>query len=293
MKSWWDNLTPFVKWIIRTLVMLIVFVPVILLVLPQQTPMATKVTLLISAIIISALLGRGSKKVFGSTLDQVLQSLSVDDSELEEALPAMPDQGAPYMRPLLVYWETKALPSGDFTVIDVETTGLDPATNDILEIGAIRYRRRKAVDSYQSYIRPLGKLDPVAQAKNLITWSDVADAPYLSDEFQNFLDFIGDDLLLGYNVSYDIKFLQTRTGQILDNTAFDVWDFVKNAVSSTNYKLDTLREKYKLKGTPHTALGDCQSTAELYFRCRKDPEAKFEVAYRKGLDPERKVQTAR
>lgn len=293
MKSWWDNLTPFVKWIIRTLVMLIVFVPVILLVLPRQTPTATKVTLLISVIIISAILGRGSKKVFGSILDHATQPLSLDDPELEGSLSTMPKHNAPYMPAILDYWSTLSLPGDDFTVIDVETTGLDPEINDFVELGAIRYRHRKPVDEYHTYVRPLGCIGQEAEEKHHITWEDVADAPLFSDVCSDFLDFLGDDLILGFYVSYDIKFLQTRSGKRIENTTFDVWRLAKFAVYSSDFKLDTLRKKYGLSGIPHTALGDCESTAELYFRILKDPVAKSEVAYRKGLAPERRIQIAR
>lgn len=186
------------------------------------------------------------------------------------------------------YWETFDLPEGDFTVIDVETTGLDPCRDEILEIGAIRYRGWKEDTRYQSYICPLGQLNPEAQEKNHITWEDVSSAPLLSEEFPNFLEFVGEDLLIGYNVGYDIKFLQTQSGENIDNITFDVWRFAKYSITSYNYKLDTLRTRYGLSGIPHTALGDCEATAQALFHLLNEPSAKKEISMRQRLkDPVR------
>lgn len=280
-KNWRQRLTPTQARIILTVLLITSFVAFIILLLPGNAPIQTKVILIVAAIVLAITLSIRFSRTVRIKKPQSDEDSGIDQVSKEASLPPMPAHNAPYMTLQNSYWATDALPGDNFTVIDVETTGLDPSNNDILEIGAIRYRHHKAVDYYHSFICPLGKIDPEAQAKNHITWADVANAPYLRDEFPNFLKFIGDDLLIGYFVSYDIKFLQTRTGQLISNITFDVWDFVKNAVYSPNYKLDTLREKYKLKGIPHTALGDCESTAELYFRCRKDPAARSEVLLRK------------
>lgn len=175
------------------------------------------------------------------------------------------------------------MPEGDFTVIDVETTGLDPRNNDILEIGAIRYRGWKEDARYQSYICPLGALNPAAQERNHITWENVASAPLLSEEFPNFIDFIGEDLLLGYNIGYDMKFLQTRAEESISNITFDVLAFARDSITSRNYKLDTLRDRYALSGPRHTALGDCESTAQVFFHILKEPSAQAEIKERQKI----------
>lgn len=208
---------------------------------------------------------------------------SKDANKKNRQIPTGP---APY-RPLNShYWETVDIPEGDFTVIDVETTGLDPRCDDILEIGAIRYRGWVEDARYQSYICPLGNLNPEAQRRNHITWGDVSSAPLLSEEFPNFLEFIGDDLLLGYNVGYDIKFIQTRTGISVSNITFDVLAFARGSIISHNYKLDTLRDRYALSGPRHTALGDCDSTAQAFFHILKEPSAQTEIKIRQNIkDP--------
>lgn len=210
-------------------------------------------------------------------------SAQSDTKRYRKLSSVMPTRPAPYCSLNSHYWETLDLPEGDFTVIDVETTGLDPCRDEILEIGAIRYRGWKEESRYQSYICPLGRLNPEAQEKNHITWEDVSSAPLLSEEFPNFLEFIGDDLLLGYYVGYDIKFLQTRSGKAIDNITFDVWRFAKYSITSYNYKLDTLRARYGLSGLPHTALGDCESTVQALFRLLNEPSAKKEISMRQKL----------
>lgn len=220
-------------------------------------------------------------------ISSMLKSLKSPSSrEANKKNRKIPTGPAPY-RPLNSrYWETVDIPEGDFTVIDVETTGLDPRCDDILEIGAIRYRGWVENARYQSYICPLGNLNPEAQRRNHITWEDVSSAPLLSEEFPNFFEFIGDDLLLGYNVGYDIKFIQTRTGISVNNITFDVLAFARNSIVSHNYKLDTLRDRYALSGPRHTALGDCDSTAQVFFHILKEPSAQTEIKIRQNTkDP--------
>lgn len=219
-------------------------------------------------------------------IPSMLKFLKLPLSREKKKKRKIPTGPAPYCPLNSHYWETVDMPEGDFTVIDVETTGLNPQYDDILELGAIRYRGWNETARYQSYICPLGKLNPEAQGRNHITWEDVSSAPLLSEEFPHFLEFIGDDLLLGYNVGYDIKFIQTRTGINISNITFDVLTFARNSIISHNYKLDTLRDRYSLSGPRHTALGDCDSTVQAFFHILKEPTAQTEIKIRQKIkDP--------
>lgn len=67
----------------------------------------------------------------------------------------------------------------DYTVIDLETSGLDACTAEILEIGAIRYRNNIADQSFRTYVQPVGKIPHSASQINNITWRKVCKAPSL------------------------------------------------------------------------------------------------------------------
>lgn len=181
--------------------------------------------------------------------------------------PPAPTNPAPRMRLLRYFCETSAPPT-DYTVLDLETSGLDACTCEILEIGAIRYRDHRAVGRYHTFVRPEGFISREASRVNHIKWITVCKAPYLFDVSERLLEFLGDDVIVGFNVSFDMKFLQTRLGRSISNPAFDVLTFVRNVEPNLPHcKLDDLRKHFSVGGIPHTALGDCMATAKVFQKC--------------------------
>ena len=183
-----------------------------------------------------------------------------------------PTKPAPRMQLLKYFCETDVPPT-DYTVIDLETSGLDACRSEILEIGAIRYRNHHPIARYHTFVRPEGFIPREASRVNHITWITVCKAPYLSDISERLLTFLGNDTLIGFNISFDIKFLQTRLGQSIRNPAFDVLAFVREVEPNLpHYKLNDLRRHFSVHGTPHTALGDCMATAAIFQKCLATPE---------------------
>lgn len=164
----------------------------------------------------------------------------------------------------------------DYTVIDLETSGLDACTAEILEIGAIRYRNNIADQSFRTYVQPVGKIPHSASQINNITWRKVCKAPLLEDIRHEFFSFIGDDVLVGHNIGFDIKFIQTRFEITLHNECLDTLELSKIAFPDMpNYKLNTLRNRLSLYGgIAHTAQGDCETTAELLKRISGSEEVR-------------------
>lgn len=174
-----------------------------------------------------------------------------------------PTREAPQKPPLRFYKKYDEIPT-DYTVIDVETSGLDPCTAEILEIAAIKVRNNIEVDRYHSYIRPVGAISPSASQVNGLTWSKLYNKPSLECVQPCFFHFIGDDILVGHNIGFDIRFIQTRCETYLDNECFDTLKWSKLAFpDAPDHKLDTLRYALDLHGDSHTALGDCIATHQL------------------------------
>lgn len=209
--------------------------------------------------------------------------------------PPAPTKSAPRMRLMRYFCET-SLPPTDYVVLDLETSGLDACTCEILEIGAIRYKNHIAVNQYHTFVRPEGFIPRDASRVNHITWSTVCKAPYLFDVSERLLEFLGDDVIVGFNVSFDMKFLQTRLGKGIKNPAFDVLSFVKETEPNLpRYKLNDLRRHFSLGGAPHTALGDCMATAKVFQKCLALPAGiKFrEQALAKKLKYEQEAELER
>lgn len=198
-----------------------------------------------------------------------------------------PTAPAPYKKLNRFFPECNFVPS-DYTVIDLETSGLDACTSEILEIGAIKFRNHKEISRYHTYIKPEGKISPSASAVNHITWLKVCDAPTIEQVRSKFLSFIADEILVGHNIGFDIKFIQTRFEVSLTNQCFDTLSWCKIALPDlSNYKLDSLRSSLHLGGTAHSALGDCSATQKLLIYISKSDSAKKHVqeqdAYEKQM----------
>ena len=186
--------------------------------------------------------------------------------------PPAPTSPSPEMRLLRYFCET-SVPPTDYTVLDLETSGLDACTCEILEIGAIRYKNHRAVGQYHTFVRPEGFIPRDASRVNHITWGTVCKAPYFFEVSGRLIEFLGNDVIVGFNVSFDMRFLQTRLGKGIKNPAFDVLSFVKEAEPNLpHYKLGDLRRHFHVGGVPHTALGDCMATAEIFQKCLVTPE---------------------
>ena len=95
----------------------------------------------------------------------------------------------------------------NYTVIDIETTGLDPRFCDIIELGAIRYRNGIENARFQSFVKPMEEISDFIENLTGITNEMVSSAPLAEHIFPEFLSFVGNDVILGHNVNFDINFI--------------------------------------------------------------------------------------
>lgn len=94
----------------------------------------------------------------------------------------------------------------DFTVIDTETTGFEPEFDEIIEFAAIRVRGGVPVNKMQTLVKPNNPIDDYIAELTGITNDMLRDAPAPKDILPAILDFVGDDVLVGHNVNFDINF---------------------------------------------------------------------------------------
>ena len=96
----------------------------------------------------------------------------------------------------------------DFIAIDLETTGLDPKVDSIIEIGAIKFVKGKTVDKFVSLVNPCKPIPPNISELTGITDEAVAAAPVFSEIIDGLLEFIGHLYLCGHQVEFDYNFLK-------------------------------------------------------------------------------------
>ena len=157
-----------------------------------------------------------------------------------------------------------------FCVIDLETTGGSPISCGITEIGAVKLRGGECLGTFQTLVNPGCAIPPSITVLTGITESMVYPAPRIEHVLPTLLEFIGDAVIVGHNVRFDLGFLQAaleRDGRArLDNRSVDTVALARRLVRDEvpNCKLGTLAERLRLPHRPsHRALDDALATGDL------------------------------
>lgn len=106
-----------------------------------------------------------------------------------------------------IHTRTKKTDLKNFVVIDTETTGLDAAHCEIIDVGAVRFRDGKPKEIFSMLLKPHSAIPPVITSINHITDEMVAGQPYFQDIIPQLEDFIGSDAIVGQNIKFDLGFL--------------------------------------------------------------------------------------
>ena len=160
----------------------------------------------------------------------------------------------------------------EFIAFDLETTGIQPKTDAIVEIGAVRFDGSEPVESYSTLINPGRPIPPEASAVNGITDEMVASSPVVETVLADFAGFCGDLPLVAHNAPFDFKFLlnavethkaKAPAGVVLDSCALSRIVFP----GMINYKLGTLVSHFGFpSGDFHRAEVDSVYCGRLFAR---------------------------
>lgn len=160
----------------------------------------------------------------------------------------------------------------DFTAFDLETTGLCPDYCEIIEIGCVRYRGGVPVDSFSSLVKPqdMEAVDDYITSLTGITQDMLKDAPDIESVLPEALAFIGDDVVVGHNVSFDINFVYDNAQNLdlstFSNNYIDTMRISRKLFPDfVDHKLKTLVKQFGIAdGTSHRALSDSMQAAACY-----------------------------
>jgi len=163
----------------------------------------------------------------------------------------------------------------DYCVVDIETTGLSPSDCEVIELSAVRYRQLKKIDSFHTLVKPEKGIPALITNITGITNEMVEDAPPISDAILDFSEFIGEDILVGYNVNFDVNFIYDALlechGVYFRNDFVDVLRYVRKALPELECKTQTKVASYlklSVKGA-HRADVDCEICNGIYMRMRR------------------------
>jgi DNA polymerase-3 subunit epsilon len=157
-----------------------------------------------------------------------------------------------------------------FVVVDVETTGWEPGPDALTEVAAVRFTGGELGGSFHSLVNPGVPIPPFVSQLTGIDDEMVRDSPDIAAVLPRLIDMIGDGVLVGHNVGFDLSFidaaLESTSSEPLANPVVDTLHLARRLVQDdvVNCKLVTLAKRLRLDHLPkHRALEDVLATADL------------------------------
>jgi DNA polymerase-3 subunit alpha (Gram-positive type) len=168
-------------------------------------------------------------------------------------------------------FERRKLAEIDFVVFDLETTGAKTPPCRITEIGAYRVRAGAIADEFHTLVNPETPIPPFITQLTGISDRMVKDAPKFAEIACEFLDFIGDSVLVAHNAHFDVRFLNHEIGRIYANYRVanphlcTVQLARKLLPHIANHRLHTVAEYYSIFiKNRHRASDDAFATAKIF-----------------------------
>lgn len=174
-----------------------------------------------------------------------------------------------------------------YVVIDIETTGLSPEYDSIIEVGAIRYSAGEIVEQFSSLVKPDcvysdGKyINSYIEELTGITNEMLKSAPSAEVILPKYYEFIGDSLIVGHNVNFDINFLYDNFDHYINktfsNNFIDTMRISKNLhPEASHHRLCDLLLNYSIsQSDAHRVLADCQSAHSVLLSLANDAAALY------------------
>ncbi|MDD4686288.1 MAG: exonuclease domain-containing protein [Clostridia bacterium] len=160
-----------------------------------------------------------------------------------------------------------------FVVYDVETTGLEAETCELIEIGAVKIVNGVYTEKFQSLIKPKVRISDFITEITGITNEMVENAPSSEEVIKDFFLFSKDTILAGYNVNFDMKFIEKAANEIglsFDNEVQDIMVLARQNIHVGNYKLKTVVNSLGINLVDaHRAYNDAFATAEVLLKLSK------------------------
>ena len=179
----------------------------------------------------------------------------------------------------------------NYVIFDLETTGISPNYDEVIEISALKVKGGEVVDEFNTLVNPGRKIPFGATKVNGITNAMVAEAPAFSHVLAEFLDFAEGLVLVGHNIArFDMKFIwrdaEQYFGEIPQNNYVDTLQVArKHLPKMEHHRLVDLAEHYGISSEgAHRALNDCYMNQKVY-ECMV---AEMREAHQKRVEEARK-----
>ncbi len=182
-----------------------------------------------------------------------------------------------------VFLSTAKTPCRDevFCIVDIETNGNSPIKNQIIEIGAIKYKHGEILEKFESYVYADYIPDSIRRLTH-IEVSDLEDAPSLKEVLKAFKAFLGESVFVAHNVNFDFGFISKSLETIGDNALLNrrlcTVDLSRKTIDAPKHGLGFLKEFLEIdEGAHHRAFSDALSAARVLDVCMKNLPSEVET----------------
>jgi DNA polymerase III epsilon subunit family exonuclease len=155
-----------------------------------------------------------------------------------------------------------------FVALDLETTGLEPDRDAIIEIGAVKFKGERVEAEFSTLVNPNRRLTPFITKLTGITDAMLVNAPRLPLVLPKLEAFVGDAVIIGHNIGFDLSFLRAK-GAVRHNPSADTYALASVLLPSAGrYNLGSLSKALGISlpgNNAHRALDDCRTTVGVYL----------------------------
>ncbi len=161
----------------------------------------------------------------------------------------------------------------DYIVFDLETTGFNPKDDEIIEIGALKFKNDKLIDTFNVLVKPKARLTKNIIELTGITENMLKNCDSIEIALPKFIEFIENYPLVAHNSPFDLGFIEENIKNlnlpIIKNKNIDTLYLSRiNIKDVLNHKLETLKMHFNLNYSSHRAIEDCYVTNYIYQYCK-------------------------
>ena len=195
-----------------------------------------------------------------------VEASAIDDYEFEIAkslgIPLFTQDGAIHTKISADIFEA------DFCMVDIETTGFSPRSDEIIEIGAIKYSNGEILERFNSYIFA-PQIPPKITEITGIESCDLADAPPLRAVLRDFKIFLNDSIFMAHNLRFDFNFINEKLALCalppMKNARICTLELTRKTICAEKYGLGYLNEFLGIDSAiRHRALADCEIALKVF-----------------------------
>jgi DNA polymerase-3 subunit epsilon len=169
----------------------------------------------------------------------------------------------------------------DCVVIDIETTGLDARYDEIIELSAVKVRNGQVVQTFSKLVKPQYDVPQFITELTGITNYVLRHAPAIHDVLADYMDFIGNEVVVGHNVNFDINFLYDKylslTEKEFNNDFVDTLRLARFLLRDIqHHRLIDLVEYYQLgDDVEHRGLADAVAALKVLIQLHHTAVAQY------------------